>query len=136
MRKKHANILYAEDDFEDQEMFRELLEHIDLQLQPLFFENGVFLMQHLESLDDEQLPNGIVLDVNMPMWDGTKTLETIRKNPRYRSIPVIIFTTSSEETEHKYCLELGATAFLTKPMNHNELRTLAKQLAGYLKAIK
>lgn len=134
MKNKPAHILYAEDDPEDQEMFNELIEHINRPVEPFIFDNGLPLMQYLETLSDDQLPDCVVLDVNMPIWDGLRTLKAIRTEKRYSRVPVLMFTTSSEVLERKYCLQLGANDFLTKPMNQKEYETLAGQLSGYLGA--
>jgi CheY-like chemotaxis protein len=126
-------ILYAEDDPDDQEMFRQLAEQVSDHVEPLVFGNGLALLEYLEDLaTDDQIPTCVVLDIKMPMFDGITTLKTIRNDERYLKLPVVIFTNSSEVDERDRCLGLGANAFLTKPLHHDDLQTLATELSHYL----
>ena len=71
-------------------------------------------------------PKAIILDVMIPEIDGWKTLGRLSENPATRDIPVIICTVlPQEELAHS----LGAVAFLKKPFNRYELRSLLDQLA-------
>lgn len=132
MIEKSTHIFYAEDDPEDRELFSDLVNKLKCPAQSFMFENGLPLLQHLGTLDNEHLPDCIVLDINMPIWDGLKTLKSIRKNNRYDTIPILMFSTSTQLSERIYCQQLGANAFLSKPHDPKEIVILANQLDKYL----
>ncbi len=65
-------------------------------------------------------PDAMILDLIMPECSGFETLDTLRRNGS--QIPIFIFTADIQQTTRQKCLELGATAFLNKPLNRDELR--------------
>lgn len=73
------------------------------------------------SLIAEQSPDVILLDVMMPQVDGIQILQTIRATQRTRHLPVLILTASTDAATKLRCLEAGATDFLAKPVDPNDL---------------
>lgn len=69
-------------------------------------------------------PNLIFLDINMPKLSGRETIKVIRKNEALSKVPIIILTTSRNETEKKEMLALGADEFYSKPYNHIDLNKI------------
>jgi len=67
-----------------------------------------------------EAPDAMILDLIMPEYNGFDTLETLRK--KGIQIPVFILTADIQQTTRQRCLDLGATAFLNKPLNKDELR--------------
>ncbi len=123
-------VLIAEDDADDrfllQSAFYENNFHDKLQ----FAENGIELMAQLNKLISlgitGNLPSFILLDLNMPKKDGREALKDIRSNPLLKSIPVVIFSTTNNETERKRCYDLGANSYFTKPASFDGLiKTIA-----------
>ncbi len=72
--------------------------------------------------------NLIIADINMPLMDGLKLLSLVRKNPAYQQIPVVIVTTEGAEVDREKGLKLGANAYLSKPIQTNELLRTIKGL--------
>lgn len=70
----------------------------------------------------------IVLDLNMPDMHGIEVIEFLRAHQSYRSIPVIVLTTRGDDTSRAAALAAGATIYLTKPFDPNELMTQARKL--------
>lgn len=70
----------------------------------------------------------IVADINMPLMDGLKLLSIVRKEPAYQQIPVIIVTTEGAEVDKEKGMKLGANAYLSKPIQTNELLKTVKTL--------
>jgi DNA-binding response OmpR family regulator len=66
-------------------------------------------------------PNLIILDIMLPKLDGLSVCKEIRKNPKLDSVPIIMLTAKSEETDIVVGLELGADDYMTKPFSPNEL---------------
>jgi two-component system chemotaxis response regulator CheY len=81
----------------------------------------------LKKLKDEKF-DLILSDINMPLMDGLKLVSMIRSNPAYQSIPIIIVTTEGSENDREKGLALGANAYLSKPIQTNELLKVVKNL--------
>jgi CheY-like chemotaxis protein len=122
---KNVYFLYADDDPDDQDFFRSMVADIDPTLEVVLVNNGLELLQFLNNIDhSERLPCCIVLDINMPIWDGIRTLKALKVEDNLRNLPVIMFTTSRSLRDNELCLKLGAQAFITKPVNHSEFEHL------------
>ncbi|TAK03125.1 MAG: response regulator [Candidatus Manganitrophaceae bacterium] len=70
----------------------------------------------------------IVSDINMPLMDGLKLVSMIRSDPSYRSTPIVIVTTEGSQPDREKGLALGANAYLSKPIQTNELLKVVKEL--------
>ena len=110
-------ILLAEDDEDDQEFFNDFLKsRNDIILMPIA-ENGLVLTEYLEGIADRaQLPDLIILDQNMPKSNGLQTLQVLKEDERYTHIPVIIYSTYTDDTLIKIGSEMGATMVVSKPV--------------------
>ena len=86
--------------------------------------NGV---EALQKLAQEKF-SLLVVDINMPLMDGLKLLGIMREDPRYKDIPVIIATTEGAEADRQRGIKLGANAYLTKPIQTQELLKTVKEL--------
>ncbi|MDA8168770.1 MAG: response regulator [Nitrospiraceae bacterium] len=63
----------------------------------------------------------ILADINMPVMDGLKLVSLVRGNPAYKEIPIIMITTEGAEEDKKRALSIGANAYLTKPVQTQQL---------------
>ncbi len=70
----------------------------------------------------------ILADINMPIMDGLKLVSLVRNNPSYKNIPVIMITTEGAEEDKNKALAIGANAYLTKPIQTQELMKLVSSL--------
>lgn len=130
---KGSGIFVVDDDKEDQLIMSEYFNDIGISDRVTFFDNGEITINFLESTnDDSTLPGLIVLDLNMPVLNGTQTLLYLKRDTRYKHIPVIIFSTSENENERRKCLSFGAVDYLVKPMNYEEGEAIVKRFASYL----
>ena len=94
----------------------------------------------LQRLENDDLPDLILLDVMMPGIDGFETCKQLKSNPRVQDIPVIFMTALSETADKVKGLQLGAADYITKPFQHEEvlvrienhlkLRNLTKTLSA------
>ncbi len=125
-------LLYADDDEDDKAILIEMMRRINPEIGVATTENGVETLKFLESIkDNEPLPCCIVLDMNMPIMNGTQALELIKKNPLYSKIPVFLFSTSSSPSDVAITSKLGAEAFITKPYGQKELLEVCEEFANY-----
>ena len=70
----------------------------------------------------------VVTDINMPDINGLELVSFVKRNPQYRSIPLIIVSTEGSERDREKGLELGADAYLVKPFEPEALREVARDL--------
>jgi two-component system chemotaxis response regulator CheY len=69
-----------------------------------------------------------VADINMPLMDGLKLLSIVRKDPNHSQVPVIIVSTEGTEADKEKGMNLGANAYLPKPIQTNDLLRTVKEL--------
>ena len=117
-------ILVVDDDEDDREVFLEVVSELNSSIISDTAINGADGLQKLASF--ESLPNLIFLDLNMPIMSGTEFLEKIKNIERLKNIPIVIFSTSSDEWAIKQVRALGATDFITKPDKFKDWRTVIK----------
>lgn len=115
--------LLIDDDIDDQEIFIYALKGMEKSVTIVTAGDG---MEALEILDADKtfIPDYIFLDLNMPRMNGKECLQELRKLPRLNRIPIIIYTTSSDEKDFKDTQQLGATGFLSKPPSTEHLKIL------------
>jgi two-component system response regulator len=124
MAKRKDFVLMADDDMDDKNMLEVLFEERKYDTTIEFVSNGLELICYLDEIKDthnRHYPNYILLDLNMPKMDGRQALAEIKKNPLYRKIPVIIFSTTNNQVEIKRCYELGANTYVVKPSSYSNL---------------
>jgi CheY-like chemotaxis protein len=127
-------IVYADDDADDQDIMRELLPHVLPEVELIIKDTGEEVVAFLEQLEaNAEMPALIILDVNMPAWDGIHTLRIIKQNERYHEIPVIIFSTTDNETERNMAFLIGAVAFIKKPSSYSGLQAIIQSFTTYFK---
>src|SRR5687767_4439428 len=126
-------ILVVDDDREDHLILQDYFVEANLDNNVKFVENGQKALDYLETISsDEELPQLVVLDLNMPILNGTQTLLRIKQTPRLKNIPVIICSTSENETEKRKCLSFGAVEYVVKPMTFEEGLKLIRKFASYI----
>lgn len=77
-------------------------------------------------------PDIIILDLMMPKMSGFEVCAALKKDERYRHIPIIIFTAKGEGMDERLCREIGANAYITKPHKASELIEQIEALLGKL----
>ena len=70
----------------------------------------------------------IVLDLNMPDMHGIDVLKFVRKNPNYRTLPVVVLTTRGDDTSRQTAQQAGATSYMTKPFAPQMLAKMVHDL--------
>jgi len=117
----NRKLLLAEDDTDDREIFNEIFRDMDGEAELQMVENGMEIIRALEAISaPADFPDLIVLDQNMPKMTGRQTLEWLKSNERYAHIPVIIFSTYSDERLINECTRIGAALVITKPCSFDE----------------
>ena len=70
----------------------------------------------------------ILTDINMPVMDGLKLVHRVRSDPELGRIPIVIITTESAEEDRRRALALGASAYITKPIQAPQVIATVKEL--------
>ena len=84
---------------------------------------GQEAIDHLEARTDLEL---VLMDIMMPEMDGYETMQRIRKDARYRRLPIIALTAKAMKGDREKCLEAGASDYIAKPVNTNQLLSLVR----------
>lgn len=85
----------------------------------------------LEILEKIELPNAIVLDLNMPRINGIEFLSILKNNEALKYIPIVIMSTSSNLNDIKTCFEIGIAGYMTKPLKYEEYKAKVEALCQY-----
>lgn len=80
---------------------------------------------------DDPLPVLVLLDLNLPGTDGRETLRLLRADPRSRSIPIVILSTSGNPRDVTLCYEEGANAYHIKPVRYDQHRRVVEDVFSY-----
>ncbi|WP_266366125.1 response regulator [Tellurirhabdus rosea] len=126
-------VLIADDDEEDRMLLEEAFMQNGLFDNSRFVEDGEQTLAYLQECfnpeSGQTLPSLIILDVNMPLKNGIETLQAIRADRRFRTIPVLMLTSSRAELAKAY--RLGANSYLVKPVHFADLIQMVKELMNY-----
>jgi CheY-like chemotaxis protein len=131
---KACQILIVDDDKEDHLILHEYFQEAGVSKDVFYVENGQKAIDFLEGTPDAHtLPKLIVLDLNMPILNGTQTLLYLKQTPRFKNIPVIIYSTSDSENEKRKCLSFGAVDYVVKPITLEEGQRMVEKFTEFLK---
>jgi len=130
-------ILIADDDAEDRELAQRGLRAARLDNDLRFVCDGEELMDYLlrrgKYTDPASSPRPglLLLDLQMPKRDGFSCLRELRTNPTLRTLPVVVLTTSSAETDVFRSYDLGVNSYITKPVTFARLSAAMQAIAEY-----
>lgn len=86
--------------------------------------NGADLMENLEAAQ----PDLVIMDVRMPGPNGFELCKRIRSDGRFSHLPILFLTGCKEDEDFIKNLDVGGTAYLTKPIERNELLAMVREL--------
>jgi len=98
-----------------------VLENHDMEV--ITATNGrqaIDLIQKTEDL------SAVLMDIMMPEMDGYETMREIRKSPQFRSLPILALTAKAMKGDREKCLEAGASDYIAKPVNTEQLLSLLR----------
>lgn len=130
-------VLLVEDSPNDVELTLVALERSRLANPVVVARDGVealdMLFRRGNSPGDEapQLPAVVLLDIKLPRMDGLEVLQEIRREPRTRSVPVVMLTSSREEHDLIRSYGLGVNAFVVKPVGHREFFDAIRDIGAF-----
>ncbi|MDI1231823.1 MAG: response regulator [Methylobacter sp.] len=92
---------------------------------------GLDFLNRTEKYADAPRPDLIFLDLNMPRMNGCEFLAIIKAGERFKSIPTVVLTTSSVESDIVHSYQLGATGYITKPGDMPQFVKAIQQIGEY-----
>ena len=129
-------ILIVDDSSSDVELLLVVLRLIVPQVEAVVARDGQEALDLLfpkdgRSPDVCETLSLILLDIKMPKIDGLEVLSAIKDDVRARIIPVVMFTSSSEDRDIETAYRSGANGYVVKPVDFTEYQTLLKSIVGY-----
>jgi CheY-like chemotaxis protein len=129
-------IVIAEDNANDAELTLAALRENRLSNELVLVHDGAEALDYLYCRSRyagrrEGNPALVVLDLKMPKVDGIEVLRQVKSDPALKQIPVVILTSSREESDLVRSYELGVNAYVVKPVVFNEFIDAVKLLGGF-----
>lgn len=113
-------VFYADDDLDDRELFADAVSEINSGIKLVLAANGREVLELLEN--HNEIPDFIFLDINMPVMSGKECLKVLRTVDRLKSVPIIMYTTTSNKEEFKNLLLLGAAHCIVKGISFKAIK--------------
>jgi len=129
----NRHILLVEDDDNDAGLTKNVLNQFGIINKIIRVSDGeealdYFYRRNNFQGNEDPYPAVVLLDLKMPRVNGIEVLQEIKSNDKLKTIPVIILTSSSEETDLKTCYQLGVNAYVVKPVDIEQFRNAIKEL--------
>lgn len=137
----HANdiveVLLVEDTPEDAELTLRTLKKNKLANNLVWVKTGadaldfLFAMGAYAGRNAENVPKVILLDLHLPKIGGLEVLRRLKEDPRTQAIPVVVLTSSTEESDMKECYRLGVNSFISKPVEFEAFAKVVGKMGFY-----
>ncbi len=132
----NREILVVEDSDDDFESFRRTCDAVGFKGAVRRFCDGDEALEYLQSLASDggaraAAPALIVLDLNLAGTDGREVLERVKAHPVLKVIPVVVYTTSSNEGDVAFCYRNHANGYQLKPMDVDKLESDVRAMVQY-----
>jgi len=126
---RNLNILLLEDDMIEVMKLNRTISSLKLNHKIIEANNGEDALKLLENRDE--LPDIILLDLNMPKINGIEFLSILKKDPILQYLPTIILTTSNNQKDLLECYKLGIAGYILKPLKYEEYVSKMEKLLAY-----
>lgn len=136
-KTRPAVVLLVEDDPGDQELTRRALSDSVFRIDLRIVGDGEEALDYLHrrgrygAPEDYPRPDLILMDLNMPRLDGRSLLRQLKSETSFRNIPVVVLTTSQQETDIVRSYDLGCNGFVTKPVEFENFIAAVRLLERY-----
>ena len=134
---EHKVILLVEDNPRDEALILRALRKSNVINEVVVARDGVEALDYLfaggahAGRDPGVTPQVVLLDLKLPKVDGLEVLQRIRADERTRRLPVVVFTSSSEEEDVIRSYDLGANSYVRKPVDFEHFLEATRQLGLY-----
>lgn len=137
MLNQQVEIILVEDNPDDAALAVRALKKQNLANNIIHLEDGSEALDFIYGTgsyvgrDLQNMPKMILLDLKMPKVNGMEVLAKVKSDPRTRTIPVVILTSSAEDPDIKKCYELGANSYIVKPVGFDNFAKTVNELGMY-----
>ena len=138
MKKQMASVLLVEDNPDDRELAMLAFEEVGLRQGVVACEDAEQALEQLRKWETKpdaggmaRRPDLILLDIKLPGDSGFRVLEAVRANRFTRFVPVVMLSSSSEESDVMKSYETGANSYIRKPVNFEQFVEVARELKMY-----
>lgn len=131
---RRVDILLVEDDAGDVWFTRDTFDYYKVGNALHVVSDGdeaLRFVRHLPPYEDAPRPGLILLDLDLPRIDGLAVLAELVRDEALRDIPVVVLTTSDDESDVVRSYDLGASAYITKPVDFDRLVDVVRQLDDF-----
>lgn len=138
---KEVTIVMVEDDEGHARLIEKNIRRAGVSNEVLPFTDGTSALDFILGKDrsgkvSEDRYLLILLDLNLPDMSGTEILEKVKANPHTKRLPVVILTTTDDETEIQRCYDLGANVYITKPVDYDGFANAIRQLGLFFSVMQ
>ncbi len=123
------DILLIEDDMIEVMKLNRVMSSLQLNHKVIEANNGEEALKLLN--DKENLPDIILLDLNMPKISGIEFLKILKSDERLKYIPTIILTTSNNNRDLLECYKIGIAGYVLKPLKYEDYVSKIEKLLSY-----
>ena len=136
MRNPAREILLVDDNENDVELTLLALQSLKLANAIVHLRDGVEALEYLRGERVPAQPRGelplfILLDIKMPRMDGLEVLRHVRSDPKLALMPIVMMTSSREQSDLHAAYELGANAYVVKPVQFEDFRKAVSTLGTF-----
>ena len=130
-------VLLVEDNSSDAELTIRALKKHNLANKLMHVKDGAAAMEVLfgeNGFPDRGVANNpklVLLDLKLPKIDGIEVLRRIKSDPRTKTVPVVVMTSSREDRDLESCYELGVNAYVVKPVEFEEFARAVSELGCF-----
>jgi len=133
---EHVQILLVEDSAQDAELTQRALRRHHVANEVDWVRDGVEALEYLHcegawSARAGGPPKLVLLDMKMPRMDGLQVLERLKGDPKTRAIPVVMLTSSREESDLVESYALGVNSYIVKPVDFEQFAEVVSQVGMY-----
>jgi two-component system response regulator len=131
------SILLVEDNPADVTLTIRALKRANIANELVVARDGVEALDYMfgtgqySGRDINQLPVVVLLDLKLPKIDGIEVLKRVRTNPVTKLVPVVVLTSSKEQSDLTVCYEYNCNSYVRKPVDFNQFAEAVKQLGLY-----
>src|SRR3954464_3689476 len=118
---RNRRVLVVDDDARNIFALTTVLENHEMEV--VSATNGRQAIELIQSTPDLSI---VLMDIMMPGMDGYETMREIRKNAQFRTLPILALTAKAMKGDREKCLEAGASDYIAKPVNTNQLLSLMR----------
>ncbi|MGB5698666.1 response regulator [Muriicola sp.] len=122
-------ILFIEDDAIETMKLDRTISKLQVKHTIIQANNGEDALKILT--DPQNIPDIILLDLNMPRMNGIEFLQILKSNPTLKYLPTIILTTSENRTDLKECYKIGIAGYVIKPLKYEDYEDKIRKVIAY-----